>query len=318
MRDPVAVLYSVSHDLWYTDDPASFVENRLTWTALRHLGVQPDFLREEDVEAGRLAAYQVLYVTGQCLTRKAARRIDDWVKAGGVVYLAAGAATRDEFYEPYVPPFATVVWPDRAAERFLRQSGHRYNERADLPTIRPITRAKLVLEGKDSSIPVIGCRLDLREKLGPATIWATYEDGRTAGATVNHGRGAVVGVGFLPGLAYSPFKVGQTTLDEVWPHPPRAVISLPLRRGLKAPPVVLLSEPVVEASLLTGPEGSALVLVNHTYKPIPKLRIGLASIGPFRDPVSTEGANIIVTRTTAGVELQMPLEWTDIVVLQKP
>ncbi len=318
VRDPVAVLYSVSHDLWHTDDPASFVENRLTWTALRHLGVQPDFLREEDVEAGRLAAYQVLYVTGQCLTRKAARRIDDWVKAGGVVYLAAGAATRDEFYEPYVPPFATVVWPDRAAERFLRQSGHRYNERADLPTIRPITRAKLVLEGQDSSIPVIGCRLDLREKLVPATIWATYEDGRTAGATVDHGRGAVVGVGFLPGLAYSPFKVGQTTLDEVWPHPPRVVISLPLRRGLKAPPVVLLSEPVVEASLLTGPEGSALVLVNHTYKPIPKLRIGLASIGPFRDPVSTEGANIIVTRTTAGVELQMPLEWTDIVVLQKP
>ena len=167
VRDPVAILYSVSHDLWHTDDPASFVENRLTWTALRHLGVQPDFLREEDVEAGRLAAYKVLYVTGQCLTRKAARRIDDWVKAGGVVYLAAGAATRDEFYEPCIPPFAAAVWPDRAAERFLRQSGHRYNERADLPTIQPITRAKVVLEGKDSSIPVIGCRLDLKEKARP-------------------------------------------------------------------------------------------------------------------------------------------------------
>ena len=52
VRDPVAMLYPVSHDLWYTDDPASFVENRLTWTALRHLGVQPDFLREEDVRSG--------------------------------------------------------------------------------------------------------------------------------------------------------------------------------------------------------------------------------------------------------------------------
>ena len=79
----------------------------------------------------------------------------------------------------------------------------------------------------------------------------------------------------------------------------------------------MLSEPVVEASLLTGPEGSALVLVNHTYKPIPKLKIGLASIVPFRGVLSTEGASVTVTRTTAGVELQMPLEWTDIVLLEK-
>jgi hypothetical protein len=55
----------VSHDLWHSDDPAAFVEMRLLWHALRHMGVQPDFLREEDVERGRLAPYRVLYVTGQ-------------------------------------------------------------------------------------------------------------------------------------------------------------------------------------------------------------------------------------------------------------
>ena len=96
------------------------------------------------------------------------------------------------------------------------------------------------------------------------------------------------------------------------------MISLPLRRGLRVPPAVVVSVPVVEASLLTGPQGSAVVLVNHTYKPIPKLRIVLASMGPFRSALSTEGVNVAVTQTTAGVELQMPLEWTDIVVLEKP
>jgi hypothetical protein len=52
VRDQVAILYSVSHDIWHTDDPAAFAEKRLLWHALRHLHVQPDFLREEDVEAG--------------------------------------------------------------------------------------------------------------------------------------------------------------------------------------------------------------------------------------------------------------------------
>ena len=314
VRDPVAVLYSVSHDLWHTDEPASFVENRLTWTALRHLSVQPDFLREEDVEAGRLDGYKVLYVTGQCLTRKAAERIDAWVAAGGVVYLAAGAATRDEFFQPHVPTFAAAVWPAGAAGRAVKQSGHRYNERVDLPAIKPIGRAKVTLDGRSLDLPVIGVRLDLKEGLDPAAIWATFDDGKTAAASVPYGKGTVMAVGFLPGLAYSPFKAGQTALDEVWPPNPRAVIALPLTRGLKSR-TVALSEPVVEASLLTGPEGSCLVLVNHTYKPIPKLTVSLGPIHPIDAPVSTEGVKVTATQGASGVRLELPLQWTDIVLL---
>jgi hypothetical protein len=318
VRDPVAILYSVSHDLWHTDDPASFVESRLTWTALRHASVQPDFLREEDVEAGRLAGYKVLYVIGQCLTRKAAEQIDAWAKAGGVVYLAGGAATRDEFFEPCVPRFAATVWPAQAASRFVKQAGHRYNERADLPTIRPLTRANVTLEGKPFSLPVIGCRLDLNDTVAPASRWAAYEDGRTAAATVAFGKGSVVAVGFLPGLAYSPFKVGQTTLDEVWPGPPRHVICRPLAAGLKESKAVVVSEPVVEASLLSGPEGSAVVLINHTYKPIPRLKLQLGKGLPASRAVSTEGVEVSTKRTDTGLEIELPLAWTDIVLLGRP
>ncbi|MBI3922922.1 MAG: hypothetical protein HY318_15985, partial [Armatimonadetes bacterium] len=270
VRDPVAVLYSVSHDLWHTDDPAGFVENRLTWTALRHLSIHPDILREEEVEEGRLKDYRALYITGQCLTRKASEKIDEWVKSGGVVYLAGGVATRDEFYEPYVPPFASTVWTADAAGVFIKETGHRYNERADLPAIKPITTAKITIADQSLAMPVLGCRLNLRDDLAPSSIFATYEDGKAAGAHVGYGKGTVVAVGFLPGLAYSPFKAGQTTLDEVWPEAPRKLLALPLTvAGLDKVQNVRLSEPVVEASLLTGPNGSALVLVNYTYKPIP-------------------------------------------------
>jgi hypothetical protein len=332
VRDPVAILYSVSHDLWHTDEPASFVENRLTWVALRHLGVQPDFLREEDVEAGRLKGYKVLYITGQCLTRKASARIDEWLKQGGVVYLCAGAATRDEFCEPYLPPFAALVWPADATKKMIKQTGHQFNERVDLPTIKPITRVTKITRSAAAArvvydLPVVGIRLDVQP-----SDEARFADGKWASKTVRHGSGTAFAVGFLPGLAYSPFKVGQTTLDEKWPLAPRWIIGEALweagiDRGYGPYPsnvVCRVREPSahgpVESSLLTGPEGSAIVLINHGYKPIPRLGILLRAPHAVRTATSTEGVKVDLSRPVAEGEtllLEVPLEWADIVLLPK-
>ncbi|MDO8587206.1 MAG: hypothetical protein Q7T82_09215 [Armatimonadota bacterium] len=313
VRDPVAILYSVSHDLWHTDDPAGLVETRLTWAALRHLSVQPDFLREEDVEAGRLKGYKVLYVIGECVTRKAAAAIDEWVKSGGTIYLSAGAATRDEFYEPCIPAFAASLWPADAAGKIIKEPGHAYNERVDLPTIKPM--AMVTFTGSVFSaepMKAIGYRLDLK---GGANIFAKFDDGKPAAASVPYGKGTVYACGFLPGLAYSPFKVGQTTLDEVWSAAPRQLIALPLQVLPLEARAVLTNKPVVEASLLTGPNGSALVLANYTYKPIRKLRVFLPSVREVGEVFSTEGVKVNVKRGEKGVELELPLDWTDIVLL---
>jgi len=315
-RDPVALLYSVSHDYWYTDDPASFVENRLTWTALRQLGIQPDILREEDIEEGRLQDYKVLYLTGQCLTRSASAAIDAWVKNGGVVYLSAGAATRDEYYTPYTPGFASAVWPDNAAGVFTREQGHTYNERTELPTIRPLTIAKVTVAGKTFPMEVIGDRMNLKDGLPADALIARYKDGKPAGACVKYGKGTVVAVGFLPGLAYSPFRQNQNTLDEVWQPEPRLLFGLPLQLGLQGAQTVKLSVPVVEGSLLAGKNGSALVLVNYTYQPINTLKVTLAPSYKFTKAMSTEGVPVKLTRTKAGTSLILPLAWTDIVVLK--
>jgi hypothetical protein len=317
VRDPVAILYSVSHDLWHTDDPAALVETRLTWAALRHLSVQPDFLREEDVEAGRLNGYKILYVIGECLTRKASASVDEWVKSGGIVYLSAGAATRDEFYEPYIPGFAASVWPADAFNTIKKEIGHAYNERGDLPTIKPLATAKLSGARGSDPIKVIGYRLNLRENLDTNSVLARFDDGKPAAAKVSHGDGTVYGVGFLPGLAYSPFKVGQITLDEVWPKTPRTLITLPLASLPTETRAVCTSNPVVEASLLTGPNGSALVLANYTYKPVSKLRVSLPSISAVGNVTSTEGVRVNVKRSPKGIELELPLRWTDIVLMPR-
>ncbi|MGI8554738.1 MAG: hypothetical protein ACR2LT_00040, partial [Pyrinomonadaceae bacterium] len=121
VSDPVAILYSVSHDIWHTDNAAAFAEKRLLWHGLLHLQIQPDFLREEDVEGGKLENYKVLYIADWCISRKASAAIDKWIKAGGVVYLSAGAATRDEFNEPFIPPFARKVWERDAAQKLIAE-----------------------------------------------------------------------------------------------------------------------------------------------------------------------------------------------------
>jgi len=315
VRDPVAIVYSVSHDIWHSDNAAAFVEKRLLWHALRHLHVQPDFLREGQIEAGWLKDYKVLFLTDACLTRASSAKIDQWVRDGGVLYMSAGAATRDEFYEPHLPAFAADVWPADGAAR-LKMESHAYNERTDLPTLRPLTTARVHLPGAQESFesPVLGGMLPLRSN-GIEPI-ARFADSSPAGTIVNHGRGKVIALGFLPMLAYGQgagFR--PTTLEEKWPEPPRRLIQFALDVG-HVTPIAQCDHPVVETSLLSGSAGSVLLLANYTYQPIQSLVIDLRLDHPVRRAVSTEGVDVHLEKTQTGVRLRLPLLWTDAVLLE--
>jgi hypothetical protein len=225
--------------------------------------------------------------------------IDQWVKAGGVVHLSAGAATRDEFYEPYVPPFAASAWPADAVTAMVKES-HAYNERVDLPTIKPM--ATIRIDGAE--LPVIGCRLNLRGEADRPI------------AQVTHGNGKVIAFSFLPMLAYGQlagFK--PETLEEKWPDAPRRLIELALKAA-NVTSVAKCDHEVVETSLLTGEKGSALVLVNYTYQPIESLAVDVKLPNPVKRAVSTEGRDVAIEQIPGGARLRMPLEWTDIVLLE--
>jgi len=316
VSDPVAILYSVSHDIWYSDQPAAFAEKRLLWHALRHLSIQPDFLREEDVEAGRLKGYKVLYVADWCVSRKASEQIDKWVRAGGVLYLSAGAATRDELYEPYVPPYAKDIWPEDAARKLVAEK-RSYNERRDLPRLPALTTALCQLKSGQIELPVIGCRLDVLHAPGEREAVGVFKDGPAAWEVRACGQGKVMGVGFMPMLAYgqmADFK--PATLEEKWPEGPRRLVAEPCELAGVAP-VAKADVPVVETSLLTGPKGSALVLANYTYQPIKELQVDVKLAQPVSKAVSCERGNVPCEKIAGGVRLKLPLEWTDIVLLLK-
>ncbi len=309
----VGILYSVSHDIWNNKNQAPFVEKRLLWHALRHLQIQPNFLREDDVEAGNLAKYKVLYITDWNITRKASAEIDKWVKNGGILYLSAGAAIRDEFNEPYTPDFAKNIWIDNPTKNITNEI-NTYNERTVLPTIKPLTTANIDVNGKTINLPVIGVRLDLNKNL---QSFAKFADGKTAGAVTPYGKGQIIAVGFMPMLAYgklADFK--PETLEEKWKPEPRQIIEKSLELA-KIDPVIKTNIPVVETNLLTGTNGSAIVLANYTYQPINSLMIDVKIAKPVKSATSVEGKTVkIVKQANGRVTLELPLDWTDIIILK--
>ncbi|NNE99457.1 MAG: hypothetical protein HKN25_10605 [Pyrinomonadaceae bacterium] len=311
--DPVAVLYSVSHDIWNNRKQAVFTERRLLWHGLRHLNIQPDFLREEDVEAGSLEKYKALYITDWNISRRASAAIDAWIKKGGVVYLSAGAATRDEYNEIYLPGYSRKVWdPDAAGE--LNHQDSTYNERTTLQRISPKTNARVRIGTLDFEIPVIGVRASLNNQF---ESFATFKDGTSAGKVVPYGLGRIVAVGFMPMLAYGKLaNFEPKTLSEVWQSEPREILKQPVSIA-NITPLASSDVPVVETNLLTGPKGDAIVLINYTYKPIESLTISIKTNRRVSEAVSVEGSRIkILGQSDGTLRLKLPLEWTDIITLK--
>ncbi|MGI8545513.1 MAG: hypothetical protein ACR2MD_18810, partial [Aridibacter sp.] len=309
----VGIVYSVSHDLWNNKNQAAFVEKRLLWHALRHLQIQPNFLREDDIEAGKLEKYRVLYITDWNITRKASAEIDKWVKNGGILYMSAGAATRDEFNEPYTPKFTENVWIENPTEKITNDIDT-FNERTVLPTIKPLTTANVEINGKNFELPAIGIRLDLNQNL---KSFAKFADGKNAGAIMPYGKGQIIAVGFMPMLAYGKLaNFKPDTLEEKWKPEPREIIKKTLDLA-KIEPVIKTNIPVVETNLLTGTNGSAIVLANYTYQPIKSLQIDVKISKPIKTAISVEGKSVKIIKQADGrVTLELPLEWTDIIILR--
>jgi hypothetical protein len=54
----------------------------------------------------------------------------------------------------------------------------------------------------------------------------------------------------------------------------------------------------------------------YTHEPIDALTVDLKMSQPVTRAVSTEGREVTIEKTPAGVRLRLPLDWTDIVLLQ--
>ena len=307
----LALLYSISSDLWQPFGYVHMLERRTTYLALVHRQYLVDMLTEEDVEAGRLADYDALYVTDPCVKGAAVGAIRQWVKTGGHLYGACGAGSRNEFGEPVegladvfgIRPHAkTTVQPGRYGVRGA------LNGMPYLDEVRP----------RDDGGAAFGA-IGVKTRFEPqaARVTGTFRDGAPALAENAFGKGRAVYVGTCPGISYAKdarFVPGQ--LAEKWPEAQRAFIADVARRR-KVPRLVELSHPVVEAGAYDAEGGTALILANFTYRPIRGLGVTVRVARPVKRVRSVEkGALEFRAPTPNEVAFKVDLGLSDVVLIE--
>jgi hypothetical protein len=280
----LALLYSISSDLWQPFGYVHMLERRLTYLALVHDQYLVDFLSEEDVLGGRLKEYNVLYVTDPCIRTAAAEAIAGWVKAGGRLYGSCAAGSRNEFNEP-APGLAGVFGIAPEVKTTVQPGA--YHLRGALNAMAYLDAIQVAGNGPGgaAALGVIGVKAEFAP-VAVAEVLGQFKDGRPAIVRHAHGKGQTLYIGACPAIAYGK-EAGfvPLALAEKWPAGQRALIN-DLARGV--PRLVELSQPVVEAGVYDAPAGTALVLANFTYQPIPKLQVRLGLLRPCQSARSLE------------------------------
>ncbi|MCL4201813.1 MAG: hypothetical protein KJ000_04920 [Pirellulaceae bacterium] len=337
----VALLYSISSDLWQPFGYVPMLERRGTYLSLIHDQYLVDMLTEEDVTTGRLDDYDVLYTADPCIRRDAAQRIVDWVARGGHLVATAAAGSRDEFNEPS-DELAATFGIGRHVETLVQPGRYHIrgalNGMAYLDQIQPVDgpvppTAADANSRQESDAPAprpwaLGT-LGVRVAFAPTTsrVLATFRDGSPAVVENRAGKGRAVYVGACPALAYiKEANFVPDALQEKWPEDLRAQINAAVRqRGVER--LAELSHAVVETGVYETESGTALVLANFTYQPIDELQVCLPVSHPLNSVRSVERGELRFQMETSDtvpgserrggrVRFTMSLGLTDIVLME--
>lgn len=302
----LALLYSISSDLWQPLGYVPMLERRGTYLSLVHDQYLLDMLTEEDVESGRLEEYDVLYVTDPCIRQSAAARIKSWVRAGGHLFGSTAAGSRNEFNEE-VSGLSEVFGIEPAVE--LEVQPGEYHIRGALNGIRYLDQVRLTEDAATGEAPtfgVIGAKVTFTPTTG--TVTGTFTDGSPAAISHDYGKGRAFYMGACPAIAYlKEAKFVAAELKEKWPRSGRRLINSMARRG-GVPRLVELSHPVVEAGVYDSPQGTALVLANFTYRPIDELKVRLHVPRPVQTVTSLEHGRLDFSSETAASGSRPPAE----------
>jgi hypothetical protein len=315
----VALLYSISSDLWQPFGYAHMLERRGLYLALVHDQYLVDLVTEEDVVAGRLADYRILYTADPCISAAAAKSVGIWVKQGGTVVATCAAGSRNEFGEPS-PALSDVfgIAPELSADC---QRGE-YRERGRLNDIP--YRDHMQLDGGEIGIIGMKAVIEPRQAATKATFTS---DGAPALLENQFGQGRAVYFATTPGISYiKDANFVSDALAEKWPPEQRRAITR-YAAEIGAAPLAKLSEPVVEAGIYDAPGGSALMLANFTYRPIASLHVEVPSRSAVRAIKSLAGGTLRFETAPADslwreegysqvARFALPLDMDDLVIME--
>jgi len=321
----VALLYSISSDYWQPFGYIHMLERRGTYLSLTHDQYLVDFLTEQDIDAGRLKDYSVLYTTDPCISTSATARIAQWVANGGRLYGSCGAGSRNEFNEPAVglssvfgikPEVSAQVQPGQYNIR------GRLNELTYLDTISLTDAWKL--GEPQAAFGALGAKITFTP--AQAKVIGKFKDNAPAATLNQYGKGTAIYFGACPALSYlKDANYVPEALKEKWPAYQRKLINSSAVTVTNR--LVELSQPAVEAGVYDAPAGSVIILGNFTYQPIAQLNVRLPVNKPVKSIRAVEAGQLqfTVVKATGKVKeagyqsevvFTMPLGINDIVLVE--
>jgi hypothetical protein len=247
-------------------------EQQMLYLALRHAQHAVDLVTEDDIADGVLKDYDVVYFAGEWIDDRAVRKLDAWVKEGGVLFASGGIGRFNQYGEPEPAMRQLLGLKDSALEK----NGVILRTLLELPLYPEI--GTITLDGQ--KIPALG----MRQTLVPDTakVLGTWADGGAAVTVHEHGKGKAFAVGTLAGNVWMKSALKVTP----WARGGRHMLYNPVnfdpaatrlvRLGIdakKAEQAAVCSDPGVEAVVLDHKDGTLLTLVNWTNGPVRGLKV---------------------------------------------
>jgi hypothetical protein len=302
-----------------------------TWLALTHAQVPVDVVGERQAERGALDGYKVCYLSGPNLSRAAAEKLAAWLRAGGTLWLSAGAAARDEFNRP-LETIESLLPAKRGECRDVQSH-------LSAGGFLRLLSAKDHVKGAGFEAEVLSVRQTLEPTDG-GEVLAKFDDGSPALVRNAVGKGTVYTVGFLPGLAYvKPALVARHALDEKvaagatdlpadtaamaarsanpWEFPEtirRSILAPVEAAGVKRP--IRCDVPLVDAVFMPHPKGLLVPLANYTNRPLDRVTLSIDVPGNIARVESAIRGSISFRQVSERrIEVVLPLESNDFLKL---
>lgn len=326
-KTDIAILYNRTAGIWMHNATNTEQDSRYTHFALAHAGYDASFIAEEDIVAGGLSKYKVLYLNGVQIRRDAANKIAAWVRDGGVLSGSAGAGTRDE----YNRPFGILEKVFGASSQNLKLENDAGRPKYELRTL-PILDQLSTAPGSGS--PAVSFnQLSYRETLAPlanAKVILKNKAGEAAGVLNTFGKGTAIRVAALPAITYLNDAVRDEKYDAdsylpkkyrkelrdfiVWP----AMIGKAFRVAHASAPITEITRYDGKANSKTGSrERVVFFVVDYNAEFNSNFSITLPEAGQFTKAYTASGKPVTIKKgANNSLMVSFSLDIADALVLE--
>ncbi|NQT21328.1 MAG: hypothetical protein HQ592_16600, partial [Planctomycetes bacterium] len=312
----IAILYNRTQAIWANPGYTTTYDADLVHWALAHAGYDADYLGEEDIEAGLLDQYKVLYLGGEHAKQSCAGIIAEWVRQGGTLCGHTGAGLRDE-YHAYLQEWETLFGAkaDGPRDNGVRLPRQGMKQMAALDQFTCVGEAG----APEASFP----HYSYREDLHPTTakVFLTRRDGNAAGTINRYGEGHAIRFAGAPGIAYLCAAVKDEEYDVTSFLPKRFDQDV---RDLIAWPATLAGarrvaetdEAIMEIARYDKPGTAVLILIDHDATPKERVSVRIPHAGGFRKARAASGNPVTMSVTDDVTHISLPLDTCDAIVLE--